>query len=175
MASPTQWTWVWASSERWWRTGKPGVLQSTRSQTVGHNCVTELNSTVFFLFFHISFLFFDFFLYNNFVDAISSLLICLRIYLVLFHSLTVSSPPSYFFLVFSFFFFWGWRGECFHYSSDGPWLSIDESSTYMFKAYLLVGLLKSCQIKSPRCWFCSSFLLGGLVFPERSLPFFCLG
>ena len=28
MASPTQWTWVWASSRRWWRTGKPGVLQS---------------------------------------------------------------------------------------------------------------------------------------------------
>jgi len=28
MASPTRWTWVWANSERWWRTGKPGVLQS---------------------------------------------------------------------------------------------------------------------------------------------------
>ena len=27
VASPTQWTWVWADSERW--TGKPGVLQST--------------------------------------------------------------------------------------------------------------------------------------------------
>ena len=27
MASPTWWTWVWASSGRWWRTGKPGVLQ----------------------------------------------------------------------------------------------------------------------------------------------------
>ena len=23
MASPTQWTWVWASSGGWWRTGKP--------------------------------------------------------------------------------------------------------------------------------------------------------
>ena len=33
MASPTQRTWVWASSERWRRTGKPGVLQSTRSQS----------------------------------------------------------------------------------------------------------------------------------------------
>ena len=29
MASPTQWTWVWASYGRWWRTGKPNVLQST--------------------------------------------------------------------------------------------------------------------------------------------------
>ena len=28
MASPTQWTWVWASSGSWWWTGKPGVLQS---------------------------------------------------------------------------------------------------------------------------------------------------
>ena len=29
MASPTQCTWVWANSGRKWRTGKPGVLQST--------------------------------------------------------------------------------------------------------------------------------------------------
>ena len=28
MASPTQWTWVWSSSESWWWTGKPGVLES---------------------------------------------------------------------------------------------------------------------------------------------------
>ena len=41
MASPTQWTWVLASSGRWWRTGKPGVLQSMGSQRVGHNWVTE--------------------------------------------------------------------------------------------------------------------------------------
>ena len=33
MASPTQWTWVWASSRRWWRTGKPGALQSMGSQS----------------------------------------------------------------------------------------------------------------------------------------------
>ena len=41
MASLTQWTWVWANSGKWWRTGKPGVLQSTRSQTVGHDWATE--------------------------------------------------------------------------------------------------------------------------------------
>ena len=29
MASPTRWTWVWANSGRWWRTGKTGMLQST--------------------------------------------------------------------------------------------------------------------------------------------------
>ena len=37
MASPTQWTWVWASSGRRWRTGKPGMLQSTKSQRVRHD------------------------------------------------------------------------------------------------------------------------------------------
>ena len=37
MASPTQWTWVWASSRRWWRTGKPGALQSMGPQKVEHN------------------------------------------------------------------------------------------------------------------------------------------
>ena len=41
MASPTQWTWVWANSGRWWRTGKPGMLQSMGSQRVGHNLATE--------------------------------------------------------------------------------------------------------------------------------------
>ena len=37
MALLTQWTWVW----RW--TVKPGMLQSTKSQRVGHDWVTELN------------------------------------------------------------------------------------------------------------------------------------
>ena len=33
MASPTRWTWVWVSSRSWWRTGKPGMLQSMGSQS----------------------------------------------------------------------------------------------------------------------------------------------
>ena len=33
MASPTQWTWVWARFRSWWWTGKPAMLQSTRSQS----------------------------------------------------------------------------------------------------------------------------------------------
>ena len=41
MVSPTQWTWVWANSGRWWGTGKPGVLQSMGSQRVGHDWGTE--------------------------------------------------------------------------------------------------------------------------------------
>ena len=45
MASPTQWTWVWATSRRWWRTGKPGVLQSMGSQRVGHGLATEQHHT----------------------------------------------------------------------------------------------------------------------------------
>jgi len=40
MASPTQWSWVWVNSGSWWWTGKPGVLQSMRSQIVGHNWAT---------------------------------------------------------------------------------------------------------------------------------------
>ena len=43
MASPIQWTWVWASSRSWWWTGKPGELQSMGSQRVRHNWVTQLN------------------------------------------------------------------------------------------------------------------------------------
>ena len=41
MASLTQWTWVLASSRRWWRTGTSGVLQSVGSQRVGHDWATE--------------------------------------------------------------------------------------------------------------------------------------
>ena len=47
MASLTQWTWVWANSGRWWRTGEPGVLQSMESQRVGHNWVTEQQQILF--------------------------------------------------------------------------------------------------------------------------------
>ena len=45
MASLTKWTWVWVNSGSWWWTGRPGVLQFTGSQRVGHNWVTELNWT----------------------------------------------------------------------------------------------------------------------------------
>ena len=41
MASPTQWTWVWASSRRWWRTGKFCMLQSIGSQRVRHDQATK--------------------------------------------------------------------------------------------------------------------------------------
>ena len=42
MASPTQWTRVWAGFRRRWRTGRPGELQSMESQRVGYD--HQLNS-----------------------------------------------------------------------------------------------------------------------------------
>ena len=41
MASLTQRTWAWASSGRWWRTGKPGVLQSMGLPRVRYDLATE--------------------------------------------------------------------------------------------------------------------------------------
>ena len=41
MASLTQWAWVSANSGKWWRTGKPGVLQSIRWQRVRQDWATE--------------------------------------------------------------------------------------------------------------------------------------
>ena len=41
MASPTQWTWVWANSGRWWRTGKFRMLQSMGLQRIIHDWATE--------------------------------------------------------------------------------------------------------------------------------------
>ena len=43
MASPTQWTWVWASSRSWGWTGRPGMLQSVELQRVRHDWAAELN------------------------------------------------------------------------------------------------------------------------------------
>ena len=37
----TQWTWVWVSSRRRWRTGKPGVLQSMGSKRAEHDWAIE--------------------------------------------------------------------------------------------------------------------------------------
>jgi len=42
MSSSKQWTWVWVGSGSWWWTGKPGMLQSTGSQRVGHDWASEL-------------------------------------------------------------------------------------------------------------------------------------
>ena len=52
MVSPTRWTWVWVSSGSWWRTGKPGGLQSMGSPRVRHDWVIELNWGSLWLHFH---------------------------------------------------------------------------------------------------------------------------
>ena len=54
MALSTQWMWVWASSERWWRTGKPDMLQSMGFQRAGYNWAIEqqikaLNTIIFLM------------------------------------------------------------------------------------------------------------------------------
>ena len=54
MASSTQWTWVWASSGKWWKTGKPGVLQLMGLQRVGHNWVTEQQQQTLGKLYHVS-------------------------------------------------------------------------------------------------------------------------
>jgi len=41
MASPTRWTWIWASFRGWWCTWR--LLQSMGSQRVRHDWATELN------------------------------------------------------------------------------------------------------------------------------------
>ena len=41
ISSPSQWTWVWVNSRRYWRTAKPSMLQSMGSQMVWHNLATE--------------------------------------------------------------------------------------------------------------------------------------
>ena len=47
MASPTRYTWVWASSGSWCWTGMLGVLQSLGFQRVGHDLATELTKLAF--------------------------------------------------------------------------------------------------------------------------------
>ena len=49
MPSPTQWIWVWANSGRWWRTGRPGMVQFLTSQSDmsdKQETTTETNTTL---------------------------------------------------------------------------------------------------------------------------------
>ena len=50
MASPTWWTWIWASSRSWWQTEKPGVLQLMGSQRIWVIELTEFIPPPFFPF-----------------------------------------------------------------------------------------------------------------------------
>ena len=67
MASSTQRTWVWASSRSWWWTGKPDVLQSMGSQSVGHDWANELsNIFAINLGYDQEFMYTDFFCFSSF-------------------------------------------------------------------------------------------------------------
>ena len=46
MSSPSQWTWVWANSRRWWWIGRPGMLGFIRKSGTQLSDQTELNWTV---------------------------------------------------------------------------------------------------------------------------------
>ena len=61
MASAIRWTWVWASSGRWWWAGKPGVLQSIGSQRVGYNWASEQNWSAYWRCSHSTNYYFQFF------------------------------------------------------------------------------------------------------------------
>ena len=52
MASPTRCTWVWVSSGSWWRTGRPGVLQSMGLQKAGCNWAITTSEQVWGWLFH---------------------------------------------------------------------------------------------------------------------------
>ena len=41
----SQWTWIWENSRRYWRTGKPGMLQSMGLQRIGDDLATEQQQT----------------------------------------------------------------------------------------------------------------------------------
>ena len=41
IVSSIQWPWIWANFRRWWRTGKPGILQPLGLQRVEPNLATE--------------------------------------------------------------------------------------------------------------------------------------
>ena len=49
MASPTRWAWVWVDSGSWWLGGRTRVFWFMGSQRVGHNWVTELNWSAFYV------------------------------------------------------------------------------------------------------------------------------
>ena len=54
MASLMQWTWTWTYFRRWWGTGRPGMLQSMRSQTVSHDWAIEHHQQHYTLLSHLT-------------------------------------------------------------------------------------------------------------------------
>ena len=84
MASLAQWTWVWANSQRWRRTRKPGVLQSIELQTLGHGRATKEQYLGLLPIFWLNCLLFDIKLYELFVWTIWVLTTCYQNHLQIF-------------------------------------------------------------------------------------------
>ena len=55
IASPTQWTWVWASSRKWWRTANLACYSPWGHKRVRHNWASELKQT-FLFFIHVNYM-----------------------------------------------------------------------------------------------------------------------
>ena len=71
MASLTQWTQVSPNSGRWWRTGKPGMLQSIGLQRVRQDLVTEQQQQIVLIF---TYFYNNYDLFNSFLKYNSTLL-----------------------------------------------------------------------------------------------------
>ena len=84
MALPTQWTWVWASSDWWWWKGKPGVLQFMGSQRAGHDWATELNWLVAVI------LVISIYVFSIFTILISTRLFLFSVFLLISYHLILS-------------------------------------------------------------------------------------
>ena len=98
MASPTQWTWVWASSGHWLWTGNPGMLQSMGSQRVGHNWATELNWCYIYIFFsHYDLL--QYIDYNSLSHAVRLCCFSVIFYLFIYFCQGVPIPFIYLFIL----------------------------------------------------------------------------
>ena len=54
MASPTQWTWIWASSGNWWWTGKPSVLHAVHEVAKSWARLSDWTTNLYVILLHFS-------------------------------------------------------------------------------------------------------------------------
>ena len=139
MASPTWWTWVWASSGSWWWTGKPGVLQSMWSQRVGHDWAAELNLDSIYKWYHMAFL------WLSSLSMVIFRFICIASNGIFsfFFLLWLSSIPLYVYIIHilttsSLFICW-WTFRFFPCFGYGEYCSCEQLGACIFLNYILSG------------------------------------
>ena len=87
----TQWTWVWISSGSWWWTGKPGMLQSMRSNELDMTeqlnltdiliyCIKSIILLLVFCLFHLCYVPFSLFSCLHWDNFFLVILLCLIFY-----------------------------------------------------------------------------------------------